>query len=409
VGKIIETIYHDNVSSITSFGPAVLNNSFYMLNDKKPVICTYYNIDKLKSTLDPGSKLAYDNIGNQTPLRFNRVNNFLLYGIDRIELTTDIEEYGLEADKITGDAYILPNTIVPIEGDYFEIEHITDSSWLFIVTDVQTDTMKDGSNVYKIQYRLEYVDHDRLMQDVADDFELIESRDGTNIVHVIESTKLAKAKRLDQVAVMLKKYFNDLFYNNKVQTFTYMDLTEWRIYDQFMIEFLIRNKILDNGYDDYVHVCHQLMLPDTFTIDYDNTFFRAFEKKDKKLLSKSNRAAYPEDIISYGTTFAARFETYFKLKYEYRQSLDSGQPFPDELMYQILDNKLINDQCPEANKDKWKNILIKYFNGGSIDESELEAVENMPFERSVDAFYMIPLLIFCIEEAIKTLIKWTLK
>jgi hypothetical protein len=33
----------------------------------------------------------------------------------------------------------------------------------------------------------------------------------------------------------------------------------------------------------------------------------------------------------------------------------------------------------------------------------------MPFERSVDAFYMIPLLIFCIEEAIKTLIKWTLK
>ena len=243
MGKIIETIYHDNVSNITSFGPAVLNNSFYMLNDKKPVICTYYNIDKLKSTLDPGSKLAYDNIGNQTPLRFNRVNNFLLYGIDRIELTTDIEEYGLEADKITGDAYILPNTIVPIEGDYFEIEHITDSSWLFIVTDVQTDTMKDGSNVYKIQYRLEYVDHDRLMQDVADDFELIESRDGTNIVHVVESTKLAKAKRLDQVAVMLKKYFNDLFYNNKVQTFTYMDLTEWRIYDQFMVEFLIRNNV----------------------------------------------------------------------------------------------------------------------------------------------------------------------
>lgn len=403
MGKIIETIYHDNVSNITGFGKATLNNSFYMLNDKKPIICTYYNIDKVKSTLDPGSKLAYDNIGNQTPLRFNKIKDFLLYGINRIELSTDIEEYGLEADKISGDAYILPNTITPIEGDYFEIDHVTDSTWLFMVTDVQPDTLKDGSNVFKIQYKLEYVDHDRLLQDVVEEFTLIETRDGTNISRVVASDKLAIAKAQDKVAVMLKKYFNELFYNNKVQTYIYMDLTEWRIYDPYMIEFLIRNKILDNGYDDYIHVCHQLPIPDTFSINYDKTFFRAFEKKSKKLLNTSNRASEVELIKSYGTIFDSRYESYFKLEYTYRQYLDSGQPFSDEFVYQITDNQLVPENCDS--NTQWKNIIIKYFNDEPITDKDLEAVENMPFERSVDAFYMIPLIIFCLEESIKTLIK----
>ena len=404
MGKIIETIYHDSVSNITSFGPAVLNNSFYMLNDKKPVICTYYNINKLKSSLDPGSKIPYDNIGNQTPLRFNKIDDFLLYGIDRIELQTDIDEYGIEADKITGDAYILPNTIVPIEGDYFEIEHITDSTWLFMVTDAQKDTLKDGSNVYKITYKLEYVDHDRLMQDIADEYRLIETRDGTNISRVVEKTNLEKAKVLDKVAVMLKKYFNDLFYNVRVQTFTYMDLTEWRIYDPYMIEFLIRNKILDNGYDDYIYVCHQLMIPRTFSIDYDRSFFRAFEQKSKKLLAKSTRAIEPENFVSYGTTFYSRYEAYFKAHYCYNNFVDRGQPFPDELMYAILDNKLVEWDCHD-NKT-WINILIKYFNEEkpNITEKEIESVELMKFEHSTEAFYMIPLLIFCIEKVIENLI-----
>ena len=37
----------------------------------------------------------------------------------------------------------------------------------------------------------------------------------------------------------LKKYFQELFYNERVQTFIFMDLTEFRMYDPYMIEFLI--------------------------------------------------------------------------------------------------------------------------------------------------------------------------
>ena len=164
MGKIIETSYHDTVEKITGFNGKLLQNTFYVLNDKKPTIVTYYNINKEASSLDPGSKLAYDNIGKDTPIRFNKIEDFIIYGFDRIELNTDIDEFGIEADKITGDCFVLPNTIFPTEGDYFEVEHITDAKWLFIVTDVQQDTLQNGSNAFKLTYKLEYVDHDRLLQ-----------------------------------------------------------------------------------------------------------------------------------------------------------------------------------------------------------------------------------------------------
>lgn len=407
MGKIIETNYHETVGKITSFSSELINNTFYTLNDKKPTIVTYYNINKADSTLDPGSKLAYDNIGGNSPIRYNKINDFIIYGFNKVELQTENDEFGLEAEKISGDCYILPNTIKPIEGDYFEVEHIKDSTWLFIVTDVQQDTLMNGSNVYKITYKLEYVDNERLQNQVIGDFKLIEKREGTNVIKVVETTKFEKAKVLDEKAVMLKYYYNELFYNKKVQTFIYRDLTEWQTYDPFMIEFLIRNKILDNGLDSYIHVCHQIDVNKTFTIDYDKTFYRAFEKKSISDLMKSLYNIIPEEIKAYGTTFAGRYETYFKTNY-----INTQKPgytlatIPAELIYDVEENKIIDENIEDLNVSipLWKNIIVKYFNGGDITEKELESINEIKFEYAPEAFYFVPLLIFCIEYSIENLL-----
>ena len=73
MGKIIETSYHETVGKITGFSTDLINNSFYVLNDKKPSTVTYYNINKEASSLDPGSKLSYDNIGSDSSIRFNKI------------------------------------------------------------------------------------------------------------------------------------------------------------------------------------------------------------------------------------------------------------------------------------------------------------------------------------------------
>ena len=194
MGKILETTYRDTVEKITGLNSTLINNSFYTLNDKKPTLVTYYNIDRDASTLDPGSKIAYDNIGKDSPIRFNKIKDFIIYGFSRIEMDTQNDEFGLEADRISGECFVLPNTIIPTEGDYFEVDHITDSTWLFIITDVQRDTLENGSNVYKLSYKLEYVDHDRIQECVTDNYTMIEKREGTNISKIVKSDALEIAK-----------------------------------------------------------------------------------------------------------------------------------------------------------------------------------------------------------------------
>ena len=407
MGKILETTYHTTVENLTSFYGTLLQNSFYTINDRKPTIVTYYNINTDYSALDPGAKIAYDNVGVETPLRFNRIYDFILYGINRIELQSELDEFGYETNPITGECFVLPNTIKPTEGDYFEIEHITDSTWLFIVTDVQQDTLENGSNVYKLAYRLEHVDHDRLLHDIVGNYRMIEEREGTNVVKIVKNESYNTAKELDKVAVTLKSYYNELFYNEKVQTFTFMDLTEWRIYDPFMIEFLIHNEILANGNDSYIHVAHQLYTNKTFAIDYDRSMFKAFEDADVDKLKKSKRVIQVKEITSYGTTFSSRYEPYFEAVYSKPPVSFSGVCIPDNLCFNIFDHTLIKDdsdcECP-----LFTNILVKHFYDEEITKSELDSIMDFHFDDSRTAFYIIPLLILCLETAIKKALNRTL-
>lgn len=406
MGKILETTYHDTVENITSFYSDLVNNSFYTLNDKKPTIVTYYNINKDLSMLDPGSKLSYETLGPDSPIKFNKVEDMLIYGLQKIELNMENEEYGLEADKIAGECYILPNTIIPLEGDYFVIKHIKSAKWLFIVTDVQVDTLANGSNAYKISYRLEHHDESMIEENIVDNFKLIEKREGTNIIKVVRKEDLDTAKLIDGADVYLKRLFNDLFYNDKVQTFTYMDLYEFRVYDPYMIEFLIRNKILNDGEDSYIYVDHKIPTVKTFSIDYDRTFFRVFEKRNKDKLLSSLHETQLKEIKYYGSIFDSRFESYYETKYILPPVGYRGKCLDEQLLFDIAEHNLIDENDLMMNQDLplWRNILVKYFYNENLTEAEINSIEDIHIGNAIQTFYTVPLLILVLEYYIELLL-----
>ena len=399
MGKILNTTYKDSVEKIISFTNDLVNNPFYQFNDQKPIVCTYYNLDKTYSSLDTGSKLSYDNIGAESPLRFNRIYDLILYGFNKIQLSNEIDEYGLESQEIQGDCVLIPNNFMPTEGDYFEVDHIKDSTYLFIVTDVQKDTLNNGSNAYKLTYRLEYHSNINLEKLVINNFRALEVREGTNIKKVVRCEDYDIAKYIDNTCVYLKHYFVNLFYNPHVQTFIFEDLTEYRIYDQYMIEFLIRNKILADGEDSYIAVTHIIPVHQTFNIDYDNSFLRVFETRRVNKLLSSDRNLVADYISQYGSVFASRYETYYKAKYT-----DHAQPpyttycLDDDFVYDIVEHKLVKDDEVENKPDLWKNIIIKYFYNEALTTDEIESIEDIKFEYAKNAYYIIPLLIFCLEK-----------
>ena len=399
MGKILSTSFKDSVEDITGLYSNLVDNPFYIFNDKSPSIVTYYNINPTYTSVDPGSKLEYDYVGKDSPIRYNKIKDFILFGFPKIELQNEVGDFGLENEKIEVDVYVVPDTIIPYEGDWFEVEHITDSTWLFQVTDVQKDTLENGANAYKLHAKLERQTNDEVQEKVVENFQMIEVYSGSNIAQVVKCTDYEIANKMDRMAVKLKGYYNDIFFNTGVQTFTYEDLTSVIIYDPYMIEFLIRNEIMDNG-EDYVFVNHQIPTQKTFAIDYDKTIFRFFEDKDKTI-NKSRFIIGAKPIEAFGTIFFSRYEAYYAAVYYPTFKKFFSYCLDEEIIFNIVEHKLKkNVKDPNGNEPIWQNILVKYFWDEDITEDELESINDIDFQYSKDAFYLIPFLIFCLEKDI---------
>ena len=408
MGKFIDTSYTRSIDNVSETVKSLLNNPYYMWSDKKPTIVTYYHINAEKSTTDQAAGIPYADLGPQCPFRFNKISKFVLYGIDRISLNLESGDYGIEAGEIAGDAIVLPGTITPYPGDYFSIDLAKDSEWLFRVNDVDKDTLDDGSNIWKLSYRLEHNDSSRLLDLVVDNYNLLVNNVGTRYNTVIQSDRYKLLEAMDNICLTLKQYFISLFYNEKVQTFIFTHYLEDHFYDPYMIEFLIRNKILDNGNsNEYIYIDHKIKTINTFSLDYNRTFFKSIEDKDMKHLSKAKTDSTADYIDEFGSVFAARADNYFKMNYFVPAYDPKPQPyvfhnvmecFPKTLIPKILNKDFYTKAEVDQNRIfGLYNIIIKYFNNVDYCMDDFENMEAFDFSDSLECFYMMPIIIFCLE------------
>ena len=169
--SFINTTHKDILNLYTDVKKDVIKNPFYVFNDQRATIVDYFQINNNKSTLDEALKINYSDLGDNSPFRFNLIHDFYLYGIEKIAISLDNGEYGLESTEISGEAFILPNTIQPYVGDYFKINYLknTNNSFLFKITEVQIDTLNNYSNIWKIYYVLEIQDLGDIYEQIAED------------------------------------------------------------------------------------------------------------------------------------------------------------------------------------------------------------------------------------------------
>ena len=123
--------------------------------ESKPTYVTYYHINKIHSRTDRGLKIPEKLNGALSPIRYNKIFNFPLYGIEQIQLQLDEMDEGLNSEY-NGEAIILPNTIHPTVDDYFIIDYL-EKKYMFRVIKYDYDTIK-SNNFYKIEYIIQSVD-----------------------------------------------------------------------------------------------------------------------------------------------------------------------------------------------------------------------------------------------------------
>ena len=409
-GKFISTKYSDTLDAVTDFNKEVIKNDFYQFNTQgKGTKVTYYHINKNKTTLDQGSGLSYEDLGEQSPIRFDRIKDLLIFQFNRQDVNFANEEFGLEAEPIQGESYILPNVLEPTEGDFFIVNHMYED-FLFKVIEADRDTLANMSNAWKITWKLDRISDKEILQNVVDEYNYIEPIIGSDIKPVVLSTKLEKAKKIEQVAEQLISYFRDLFYSEKIQTFTYKWYTESNMYDPFAIEFIIRNDLLSSSIEDYLYVQHQTRVPNTFAIDYQRSIYHVFEERDKSLLFRCKYTSQADLIEDKTSIFNYVFDNYYALNYK-----DLHQPygpFNAHAVIPILDQDMIdrierNEDYPDrAGKGiAYRNIIIKYFNNRDIDDSDLDNIKYIDFQPSNEIFYDSLFLIYVLYRYEKELLR----
>lgn len=397
--------------SVIDLQEDLLKNPFYLFNDKKALPVDYYNINNNQSTLDKGLKINYDNDGKDTPFRYNLIHDMYLYGIDRVATSLESGEFGIAGSEISGDAYILPDTITPYPGDHFVINMIK-QRYQFIVSSVSTDTFDNGGNYYKIEYSLIHNDDSRLSGNVIEEFKFVSGNIGTEFTPILQNQKYDVCKNLDDVCVNLKQLFKGLYFNNKVQTYTFVHLyyvcqtgmNSDFFYDPYMIEFCIRNKILYNSGDKYDYIDHKTNLKPDFNIKYNKSIWKVIENREKNLLPECKHSSTALFIDDPGTIFNTRYEKYFELTYAaHDTSLETYASALNILDPQIIGHILENQLFPSDSKYAKYNLLIKYFNFddhiGTEDILPLERI--IETENTMENYFLIPMIIYIIEFNIK--------
>lgn len=406
---LLNVTHTQMTQSLVDFQMDLLKNPFFLFNDKKGLPVEYYNLNTTQSQLDQGLKIPYANIGPESPLRFNLVHDFYLFGMERISVQLENGEMGIEGSEISGEAIILPDTIKPYPGDYFTI-NMTKKKYLFQVRSATIDTLENGGNYYRIDYKLEYLSDDRLIPLVVNEFNFVSGNIGTNYSPVLSTTGYNLAKILDDTAVLLKQYFRGLFYNNKVQTFTFVYLYEVCVnglnssyfYDPYLIEFIIKNKILANTGDKYEYIDHKTFPKADFPIKYSKSIWRAIETKDKDHINScivSSPGTYIDDPA---TIFSTRYENYFEMTYENPDPVaDRWSSRLSIIPSQVIGH--INEGQLFFNSPLSKyNLLIKYFNDMEINAHDMDPLQRIDsYSNDKDTYYLIPIIIFILEYNIK--------
>lgn len=393
--------YKNTINSLVDGLKERLNNPYYIHTDKSPLIVDYYNQNISKSTLDEAAKIAQSNLGEESPIRFNLIEDAVIYGVEKFIIDLDIGDFGLESTQNDYEAIILPKTWVPIENDYFIIKH-AEKTYLFTVVAVNRNILDSGATMYKITYTFYSYDQakiDAINSQVEQKYKMIIDNAGTQMKSIVMSTEYDFIEAMDNILSILKEMYKVIFYRDRVQTFVFKYADNY-FYDPYMIEFLIRNNIM-KGTKSFVYVSHQCHMYQTFPLDYRESFLHAIETCKKEKFKPTNAAGF--EIQDPYSLMSTRLEPYYRLDYKVNSIyVEPLQIISNDLYQKILDNTHYEDLSGE---NTFYNIIIDYLNGVEISANYLEMIDNVELSNKKELFYAIPIIIYIIEKKVSNLLK----
>ena len=381
--------------------------------ESRPTMCTYYHVNKIRSRTDKGLKLPERLNGVMSPIRYNKLLNFPLYGIEQIQLQLEENEEGLNSDY-NGEAIILPNTIHPSVDDYFLINYL-EKKYMFRVVKYEYDTIR-SNNYYKIQYTLHALDdafyHDIERQvvkifytqfdNIGTDDKVFLSDDEAKTVNDLKALYdgLATAYLRDYFEPSRDPYNTLLFY--KPSTYYWSDYDA--IFDQNLVHFCNVNLLFyDHNSTDAIYFYEEPR--GYFHMDYAKSIYDLLEHYEPDRITKVNAFFDLEPTVSMDSIFMYYRDRRVKYLRTYKGNMNFYNKELDPYLPATFIQAIVDTESPVL-EDPIDRYIATWL-GDKTDTPALLAIakEIEPHHPaySFHNFIFIPLFLFTLYDTVQTL------
>ena len=364
--------------------------------DSTPTFVNYYHVDFDESTVDEGFKDVASILGHRSPIKYKKIENLPLYGIDAIVLGLQDTDQGLDSE-FSSECNILPGTIKPLANDFFTIPYLKDS-YVFRVTEIGYDNVMPD-NFYKISYKLEYIDDEKvdlLEKQTAENYDCILENIGTDKKCIIEKESIGIIKELKKMYNDMKTLYLAMFYDSRYNVLL-GDLGRGkRLYDPYMCEFVNKHQLLNDKTD-----MESIILTDQFTdpyrrLKYEKSIYRFIERREPSLVTNFSFNHY---------CGAMQHESAF-----YRWSdknvdiVDIGEMAPKYMSIDILDDDFVQMvRNGDEGQTDVATLIIKFVRSKELPLKSIPRNLNetmWDLNKSLEIFFFVPILLYIIKTTI---------
>jgi len=360
---------------------------------KSPTFVTYFNKNTTFSTHDQGLESVDENLGIESPLRFNQITNLTIFNFPNVNPINTIDDGNLFSSW-EGEAIVVPDTIIPFPDDYFYLM-IDNEKRLFKVTETQFDKI-NGKKFYQIKFTLSEFKSDAIESQLEGKLTQKYDVKGTNTRILVDDEINLVIEYLEEIEDILKDKFITYFTYNNLDDLPLIPDVEYGInlIDFYLVRFISKHNLLNRNnkgmYNSITYRTYPYYKSKWFLVNYEKTIFKAFESSD--LSSFLFKYTLEHFIDEPNSIFESDSKNYQRLEYSHIKPDGNLIPNPLNWLIELIDDdRTPNNIFEEVIKVFLTDELV-------ISNTTLDAVNNLEIIPDRFFFYSIPMVLFILQE-----------
>ena len=381
-------------------------SQFARFLDTNPVPCTYFSINNAESTAEIGTRDIMSYVGDDSPVRYNKIFNFPLFAVNAITATITYDEVNGTYTEYSDQCMMLNQTIRPVAGDAFIIPSFNPEI-IFIVTDVQIRAIK-GEDHYIIDYSVVPTSRSKKIENqVTEVYDTIYRNIGTEDKAIIrrEDYNILE-KCTDSYSKILTRYLEEN-YDDSIGYLRTPDILSDELPGmgtcKYLIKFLMDNRVI--YFDEVLELIFAFETPIPFEPKHNRLYNRTFFLQ--KFITKSmerDKNAY----VLFRPLAVSLFkeiediDLFQSVEFVYKEDEENLNKFIKVLDYEFI-NKMIDKDYEDLSG--LKLVIAKAYNNEEITIEEFNSVIDDYEANDIERFYLIPYVLFILKVKIKALLK----